>query len=278
MLRSWRIGRVLGIAVCIHWSFLLAPALVFLGTFRKGWQEAVGAVVLVLATFACVLLHEFGHALTARLYGIRTRDITLYPIGGVARLEGMGRRPVEEIFIALGGPAVNIAIAFVLALLFALLDGSGLLKFEDKDALPFWPSFLVYLLVANVFLAFFNLLPAFPMDGGRVLRALLATRLSRLRATEIAAGIGIAFALLIALLPLPIFFWSRAYHPDEPTFTPMPMFVGLFVILAGQRELAAMRQKERQRKEDDVLEALPVEDPEVSAVDSEPSSNEPSHR
>src|SRR4051812_44596293 len=173
MLPSWRIGRFLGIKVFIHCSFLLAPALVFASTFRKGWQEAVGAVVLVLATFGCVLLHEFGHALTARLYGIRTRDITLYPIGGVARLEGMGRRPVEEVFIALGGPAVNVAIAFVLSSVFAVLDGSGLLTFEDKEAIPFWTRFLIYLLVANVFLAFFNLLPAFPMDGGRVLRALL---------------------------------------------------------------------------------------------------------
>jgi Zn-dependent protease len=269
MLRSWRIGRFLGIKVFIHWSFLLAPAAVFLSTFRKGWEEAVGAVILVLATFACVLLHEFGHALTARLYGIRTRDITLYPIGGVARLEGMGRRPVEEIFIALGGPAVNVAIAFVLAAGVALLGGSGLLTFEDQDA--FWPRFLVYLLVANVFLAFFNLLPAFPMDGGRVLRALLSTWLSRLRATEIAAGIGVAFALLIALLPVPLFLWSRAYHPDEATFTPMPVFVGLFVILAGQRELAAIRQAERKRKEDEILEALPVED-------AEPSSNGTPHR
>jgi Zn-dependent protease len=276
MLQSWRIGRFLGIKVFIHWSFLLVPALALFESYHKGWQTALFAVLLVLAAFACVLLHEFGHALTARLYGIRTRDITLYPIGGVARLEGMGRRPVEEVFIALGGPAVNVAIAFLLAVGIALLDGTGLLTFEDRDA--FVPRFLVYLLTANVFLAFFNLLPAFPMDGGRVLRALLATRLSRLRATEIAAGIGIAFALLIALLPIPMFFWSRAYHPEEPAFTPMPLFVGLFVILAGQRELAAIRQAERQRKEEEILEALPVEDAEQSVVDSEPSRNGTAHR
>jgi Zn-dependent protease len=253
MLSSWRIGKVFGIAVYVHWSFVLVPLLVFFSSREAGLLAALVMVALALAVFGCVLLHEFGHALTARAYGIRSRDITLYPIGGVARLEGIPPRPVEELFIALAGPAVNLAIAFVLAVVLVLLGVSHFVLVPGADAGPPGASFIANLLLANLILAFFNLLPAFPMDGGRVLRSLLALWLGRLRATEVAARVGVMMALLIAtLLPLGIY-WAF----EE--FTPMPVLVGLFVIYAGQRELWMVRRAEAARDEDPP-EVLPAEE------------------
>ena len=139
-----------------------------------------------LLVFLCVLLHEFGHALAARRFGIRTADITLWPIGGVARLERLPEKPLQELVVALAGPAVNVVIALVLA----LAIGLGGVWFRDPgadaDALQLW-NLPTSLLIANIVLVAFNLVPAFPMDGGRVLRALLATRLPYARATQIAA-------------------------------------------------------------------------------------------
>ena len=149
---SWKLGRFAGIDVFLHPTFfliLLFPA-------------AAAHLPLVLAMFACVLLHEYGHALTARRFGIGTTDITLYPIGGVARLTRMPRAPGVELLIALAGPAVNLAIAAALFLTFGLASAVGA------------GAFCADLLAMNLVLAFFNLIPAFPMDGGRVLRAVLA--------------------------------------------------------------------------------------------------------
>ena len=161
---AWKLGRVAGIDVYIHATFFL----VFLFLPRLG-RGPVEAALLICAVFGCVLLHELGHALAARRFGIRTVDITLYPIGGVARLERMPRAPGAELVIALAGPAVNFAIAAAIGTLFfasALLLGIA------------WSleSFLGELLVVNLGLGLFNLIPAFPMDGGRVLRAALEHR------------------------------------------------------------------------------------------------------
>jgi Zn-dependent protease len=205
---SWKIGRVAGIDLFIHPTFLLV--LLFPDVLARG----AAGLLLVLAVFGCVLLHELGHALAAQRFGIRTRDITLYPIGGVARLERMPRAAGAELVIALAGPAVNVAIAGALLLLGMVSDGAllsgtgvGLLMSE--------------LLTINVILAVFNMLPAFPMDGGRVLRALLCGWMSRAKATSIAARIGRVMAVLLAiaglkynvmLIPLAIFVFilSRA--------------------------------------------------------------------
>ncbi|RPI22668.1 MAG: site-2 protease family protein [Acidobacteria bacterium] len=195
---SWRIGSVLGIPIYVHATFLLIIAWVALSHWLQGQtlQSTIWGILFVLALFACVVLHEFGHALTARRYNIRTRDITLLPIGGVARLERMPENPWEELWVALAGPAVNVVIA---ALLFLILWTTGTLQPIGNLGVA-QGSFLERLLVVNLFLVGFNLLPAFPMDGGRVLRALLATRLSYTRSTQIAASIGQGMALLFGFI------------------------------------------------------------------------------
>jgi Zn-dependent protease/CBS domain-containing protein len=185
---SFSIGRVAGTDVRIHVTF-------FLLLFFVGLGSGLAGTAFVLALFGCVLLHEFGHVFAARRYGIRTPDITLLPIGGLARLERMPRTPRHELVVALAGPAVNVAIAAVLFLL--LLPGGGPatppgLAFPLGDG----RTLLTSLMWANLWLVIFNLVPAFPMDGGRVLRALLASRFDYARATQIAAtvGQGLAFA------------------------------------------------------------------------------------
>src|SRR5579871_835785 len=178
---SWRIGRLLGIDVYMHATFLIL--LVWLGISyylpRHRIADAVNGLTLIVALFAIVILHELGHALTARRFGIRTRDITLLPIGGVARLERMPKDPKQELLVALAGPAVNVVLAGVF-LLAILLTGTELTVPDSRLA---GGSFLSNLMWINVSLAVFNMVPAFPMDGGRVLRALLAMRLDYVHAT-----------------------------------------------------------------------------------------------
>jgi Zn-dependent protease len=241
MLRSWKLGTAFGIGIYVHWSFLLLPAWVLLINLGLGGvgMAAYGLAVLtaltiLFAVFGCVVLHELGHALAARHFGIPTRDITLYPIGGVARLERMSEKPWEEFWIAVAGPAVNVLIA---GLLLGVLVVAGMVS--QVVALPATAlAFVFYLMVINVFLALFNLLPAFPMDGGRVLRSLLALRMGQLRATQVAVNIGMIMAVLMglaALLGVPFL------------NSPMVIIIAAFVFFAGQQELAAVRYREAQR-------------------------------
>lgn len=190
MQSSWKLGRLAGIDVYLHSTFMLLLA--YAGLMLGG----LPAILLVAAAFGCVLLHEFGHALMARKFGIETEDITLYPIGGVARLRRMPKSPGAEMAIALAGPAVNVAIAAVLSLALGLglFDGPGI------DAIV--GAFAVNLLSINIVLVLFNMIPAFPMDGGRVLRAALTGWLGRVRATMIAASIGRGLATLFGLYSL----------------------------------------------------------------------------
>ncbi len=221
---SFRLGTVAGIPLYVHATFPLLLAWVVFLHARQGASLAatLRGLLFVLALFACVVLHEFGHALTARRYGIVTRDITLLPIGGVARLTRMPREPGQELRVALAGPAVNVAIALVLWALLAL-NGGGVapLQLGVADG-----PFLQRLLVVNVSLAVFNLLPAFPMDGGRVLRALLATRLTYVRATRIAATAGQGMALLFGFVGL--------------MANPLLLFIALFVWIGASQEAAAV--------------------------------------
>jgi len=209
-----------GIRVYIHPTFWLLVLWVGLSDFLRyrSLSAALGGVLFVLVLFVCVVLHEFGHALTAQRYGIRTQDITLYPIGGVARLERIPEQPVQELWIALAGPAVNGLIALVLWL-FLRLPLSQLSH----------PSFWARLLSVNLLLAAFNLLPAFPMDGGRVLRASLALKLEYLRATSIAAQLAKAFAFLFGVIGL----FSN----------PFLVFIAFFVWEGAEEEAAMARQR-----------------------------------
>jgi len=192
---AWQIGRVAGIVVQVHWTFLLLVGWVVLVHTRDGGgpADALRGVVLTLAVFLCVVLHEFGHALTARRFGIGTRDITLLPIGGVARLVRMPDDPRQELLVAGAGPAVNVAIA-VLLLGILLLTGRYV---PMTQAARVGAHFLDQLLLINIVLVVFNLLPAFPMDGGRVLRALLALRWPYVQATRWAATAGQTVAVAL---------------------------------------------------------------------------------
>jgi Zn-dependent protease/CBS domain-containing protein len=194
-------------------------------------RTVTATLLLMLAVFGIVILHECGHALTARRYGIHTRDITLLPIGGIARLERMPREPKEELLVALAGPAVNVVLAAVLYGAMALTGARGVrLALEQAAAGPGLTSALAQLIAINVWLAAFNLLPAFPMDGGRVLRALIAMRShDYVRATMTAARVGRAFAFLFALIGI---FWLQS-----PTLA----LVALFVWIAATGEALAVQ-------------------------------------
>lgn len=189
---SWRIGRVSGIALHLHATFLILVAYVAFTSYRQrqSWEDAFAGVLFILAFFGIVVLHELGHCLTARRFGIGTRDITLLPVGGLARLERMPEKPGQELLIAVAGPAVNVGIGVLLYLLLP-----GIHTGRPLDGLRFaGGQLLVNLFYANALMAVFNLAPAFPMDGGRVLRALFALRMDYARATETAATVGQAIA------------------------------------------------------------------------------------
>ena len=224
---SFRIGRIAGTDVKVHVTFLLLLAWVALrGRADGGNAVALENVVRMLALFACVLLHEFGHIFAARRYGVHTPDVILLPIGGVARLSRIPEEPRQEIVIALAGPAVNLAI-------FAALYGGLVLAGRQpwvELADPFGGPLLASLMAVNLWLLVFNLVPAFPMDGGRVLRALIATRLPYVRATRTAARVGQFLAMAGGLLGL--------FQQDVSL-----VLVAAFVFLAAGAEAAAVETR-----------------------------------
>src|SRR3984893_8215577 len=193
---SFKVARIGGIDVRIHVTFFLLLAL-FASFYsaQGGFYGTIKVLIFCLLVFLCVLLHELGHAFAAKAYGIRTVDITLLPIGGVARMERMPEKPAQELVVAIAGPLVNVVIASTLLFVLAV---TGDLDFgELMDPTRF--NAMWALLYTNVMMVLFNLIPAFPLDGGRVLRALLATRFSYERATQIAATVGQALALLMGI-------------------------------------------------------------------------------
>ena len=224
---QWKLGNFAGIDVYIHATFLLLIGWVGFSHWieHQNWARVLNGIFFILALFVCVILHEYGHALTARKYGIKTRDITIYPIGGVARLERMPEKPIEELRVALMGPAVNVVIA---AALFAYLYlTSSLVPLSELTVAS--GSFLERLMTVNISLVLFNLIPAFPMDGGRALRAILAMNMDYVRATQIAAAIGQGMALLLGLIGL----FGNA----------MLLFIAFFIWIGASQESSATQMK-----------------------------------
>lgn len=201
-----KLGRVFGIKIEVHWTFtLLLIWVAFLEIQQGGNLDRILLnEALILALFLCVVLHELGHALTAKRFHIKTQKITLLPIGGIASLEKMPEKPGQELLVALAGPAVNVVIALLLALVVPVRSYFNFDAIVTEEMLyePSLQNFLFYLFIANVMLVVFNLIPAFPMDGGRVLRALLSFKLGRVRATAIAASLGQTLGFLFFVLGL----------------------------------------------------------------------------
>lgn len=222
---SFRLARIAGIDVYVHATFLIIVA--WIGLLHWNQSQSLAAVAegvgYILTLFGCVVAHEYGHALTARRYGIRTRDITLLPIGGLARLERMPEKPSQELWVALAGPAVNVVIA---AVLFGWLVATG---WDGEDIGITSGGFLPRVMAANLFLVAFNLLPAFPMDGGRALRALLATRMPYADATQLAASIGQGMAMFFGFLGL--------------FGNPILLFIALFVWIGAGQEAQMVQMK-----------------------------------
>ena len=237
---SLRIAKIFGIPVQIHWSFALLLIWIFFTSRSQGLglQETAYLGLFVLALFVCVILHEFGHALTARRYGVGTRDITILPIGGIARLDRMPENPFQEFMVAIAGPLVNVAIALVLSGVYVISAGANgadlqnlmysvfVRDLPEVDSL--FEFFLVGMIALNTVLAVFNMLPAFPMDGGRVLRALLSIRLGRPMATRIAAYLGQFLAVALAIYGL--------YNGSLIT-----ILIGAFVFFAAAAEYRSVR-------------------------------------
>ena len=219
---SVSIGTIAGTAIRIHVTFLLFLLIIGIAVFRQNGPEAAwDAIAFITLIFTCIVLHEFGHILMARVFGIKTRDVTLFPIGGVATIERMPEKPYQELLVALAGPLVNLAI-FV-GILMALGDS---FKISDLESLnDSGTGLAIRIASANLILMLFNLLPAFPMDGGRVLRALLAMWLTKTKATQIAATIGQAMALMIGFMG---FFGN-----------PMLILIAAFIFIAAGSESEA---------------------------------------
>ncbi len=229
---SWslNIGRVAGTVVRVHLTFLLFLAWIFAASYAaSGAATAWNTLVFIVLLFLCVLLHEFGHIFTARAFGVPTPYVTLLPIGGVAQLERIPEEPWEEFLIAIAGPMVNVVITILL-----VVFAGATLQPDNAAAIGnMQVSMIDRLAIVNLFLAVFNLIPAFPMDGGRILRALLASRMGYVRATEVSASIGqfVAFALgFIGLL-----------------YNPILIFIAIFVYLAASSEahMVALRAVSR---------------------------------
>ncbi|MBD3422315.1 MAG: site-2 protease family protein [Chitinivibrionales bacterium] len=224
---KWKIAQIKGIDIYLHTTFLFLLALIALDSLLHGSNVigAAGSIVTIAALFSIVVMHELGHALAARRFGIATRDITLLPIGGVASLERMPEDPKAELAIALAGPAVNIALAALFAIMLAITTGMA----DFADVNPLTGGILSRLIGINVGLALFNLLPAFPMDGGRVLRALMGFWKDYVSATRIAASVGKVMAVAFGIIGL--------------YANPMLVFIALFVWFAGSQEYAMVKAK-----------------------------------
>ena len=227
---SLELGRIAGTAVRVHVTFLLFLAFIGILVYRANGPEAAwDSLAFIILIFICVVAHEFGHVLMARRFGARTRDVTLFPIGGVANIEHLPEKPSQEILVALAGPLVNLVIAVVIMLWFGhSLDNEDFNSLGNVET-----SLALRIAAANLILMTFNLLPAFPMDGGRVLRALISLKWGRTRATRIAAGIGQIFAFALGFAGL--------------FGNPLLIIIAAFIFIAagGEAEAAALHDSAR---------------------------------
>jgi len=226
MKANLNLGSVYGIKIKVHWTFLFLILWIVFDELKRGGNidSVLYNVVFVLAVFLCVVLHELGHALTAKHFGFNTKKITLLPIGGMASLDKIPTSPKQEFLVVIAGPLVNIIIAIIL---FFILPVNQLLSqnlSENLETLKILniQNFLLYLFIVNIGLVIFNFIPAFPMDGGRILRALLAIKLNRVKATQIASSIGQFIAVLFLLIGL--------------IYNPFLIFIALFIFLGAFSE------------------------------------------
>lgn len=254
MKSSLQIARIYGIPIQLHWTFLLIIAwIIYVVLTRSGywdWHSLGWTSLSVLVLFLCVVLHELGHALTARRYGVSTRNILLLPIGGLAVLERLPEKPIQELWVALAGPLVNIGLAVICAPLLLLLPGEklrqiiGVVFRSEGNFFAYgihpWEWFVFGLVSLNLVVAVFNLLPAFPMDGGRILRALLSIPLARIRATRIATLLGQFFAVFLLAVAWQQENWAAG-------------IVGVFIYFHASTEYRSARQQH-------VLDDLSVRD------------------
>lgn len=229
---SLKIGTFWQIPVKLHWTFGLLLGLILFSAYKNGLTlpQTVGFVLFFLCIFLCVVLHEFGHALMAKRFHVVTRDIILSPVGGVARLESLPKNPFQELSIAIAGPMVNLIIAAILIPVLYFVFDTGWPRLDDfKYDKPV--EFLKYLAFVNVGLFFFNLIPAFPMDGGRILRSILAMQMDKIKATKIASGIGKVIAILFIIIG--IFFQHLTLS-----------LIGIFIFLMAGMEYKSLRISE----------------------------------
>lgn len=232
MKRALTIGKIAGVRVQVHWTFVLLILWIIFAGIWAGTSTAgiLWSNLFVIVLFGCVVLHELGHALTAKRFSIPTNEITLLPIGGVASLEDIPEEPREELLITLAGPLVNILIAF---LLYLIIPFDFLQELDEEQIQQFFSeisarNFLFLLFYANVILAVFNFIPAFPMDGGRILRALLSMRINRVKATQIAANLGQLVAIIF-------FFFGLLYNP-------FLALIGVFIFFGAFGENVMVQQ------------------------------------
>lgn len=232
--RCWTVGKAFGIAIRIHWTFWILPLVVAVLAWPYGWRPLAFMEAVVLTVYFCVLLHEYGHALTARLFGYRTEDIIMTPLGGIARLTGMPENPGVEILIALAGPAVNVVIVGLMFFPVVLLANPFSAILLQHKLASTWSDYFWLVLLGNFVLIGFNMLPLFPSDGGRVFRAILATILTRVRATQIAVIVGSVGAFVFAIVG------TLLGSLQAP-------FIAMLLAFVGQMELWMVKRQEEMR-------------------------------
>lgn len=243
---AFQIAKIAGIPVKLHWSFVLMLVWVTIEGRRNGmnWESVGWFAVLMIGVFICVILHEFGHAFSAKRYGVRTKDIILSPLGGVARLDGLPEKPIDESVVAFAGPLVNIFLAGIFGgygWMTSSIDFSNLgtsrLVFGNPE------NFVTLFLLINIFLALFNLIPAFPMDGGRIFRSLLSPSLGRRRATLVTTYLGQGMAILLIVL-------AYILVPARMTFYLIPLFLlsSVFMFFMARQEYRMVKFEEILKK------------------------------